>query len=80
MNHAPTYVEFTNLIASDRRDDEAWVWFWSDVHDGMAYREFPGFWDEACSRRPNGTVREVIAAWPTEDLKQLWLDHIYGRR
>jgi hypothetical protein len=57
MNRPPTYVEFTNLIASDGPDDEAWVFFWSDVHDGLAHREFPGFWEEASARRPDGTVR-----------------------
>jgi hypothetical protein len=77
---APTYVQFTNLMASDRSDDKAWMFFWSDVHDGLAGRAFPGFWKEARSRRPSGTVREVIDAWPTEELKQLWRDHIYKRR
>jgi hypothetical protein len=80
MSKAPTFVEFTNLIASDRRDDKAWVFFWSDIHDGRAHRAFARFWKEACSLRPSGTIREVIDAWPTDDLKQLWLDHIYGRR
>jgi hypothetical protein len=77
---APTYVEFTNLMASDRPDDKAWVFFWSDIYDGLAHREFPEFWEEARSRQPSGTVREVIDAWSIEELKQLWRDHIYGRR
>jgi len=80
MNRAPTYVEFTNLVASDRPDDESWVFFWSDIYDGLAYRHFPGFWEAASSRRPDGTVREVIDAWPTEELKRLWRDHVYGPR
>ena len=65
----PSFAEFGDVIASDRPTDEAWIWFWSDVYDGRVRRAFPRFWEMARSRRPHGTVREVIDAWPPDELK-----------
>ena len=75
----PSFADFGDLIANDRPGDTAWIWFWSDVHDGRVRRAFPPFWEAARSRRPDGTVREIIDAWQPEELKRLWLDCIYGR-
>jgi hypothetical protein len=74
----PTYLEFISLISKDRPDDKAWAFFWQDNHDGLAFGAFPSLWAEASSRRPGGTIREVIDAWPIDEFKALWHAHIYA--